>query len=349
MQKRKRGRRLKRKKLLGTLAAVLAVLALGGVILWDTLQKRAEPQTLTGFAMGSVLSAELYGGSDETARAVLAAAQTLDGRISRTIGNSFVARVNAQGKAETDGAFTADLQALLTLCSQTGGAFDISLGALSDLWDVEAEHPALPADADVSAALVCAGYEKIRTNGETVSVPDGMALDLGAAGKGMACDAAKTVLDADGSVSGAVISAGGSLLLYGRPPKKDAWVVGIRDPAGGANDLMGRLRVREGFVSTSGNYEKYFELDGARYCHILSPYDGWPARSGLQSVTVLAKTGMESDALSTACFVLGYEKSLPILEKSGAEAIFIFDDNAVAVTDGMRDGFEITNDDYTLK
>ena len=93
MQKRKRGRRLKRKKLLGTLAAVLAVLALGGVILWDTLQKRAEPQTLTGFAMGSVLSAELYGGSDETARAVLAAAQTLDGRISRTIGNSFVARV----------------------------------------------------------------------------------------------------------------------------------------------------------------------------------------------------------------------------------------------------------------
>ncbi|MBQ6019646.1 MAG: FAD:protein FMN transferase [Clostridia bacterium] len=338
-----------RKKRLAVVLAVLFAAGLLAVVLFDAFAPKTTPQTATSFAMGSVLSVEVYGGGEGVCAAAVDAVSALDRRISRTVGNSYISLLNENGKCTADGDFADDMKALLSLCEKTGGAFDITVGALSDLWDVGAEAPRVPEKDRIAAALALTGYEKIETLGFRFSVPEGVRLDLGAAGKGMACDAVKRVLSADGSVTGAVVAAGGSILCLGRNPEKKPWAIGVRDPDGGANDLTGVIRTEECFVSTSGNYEKYFELDGARYCHILSPFDGFPVNNGLKSVTVRCSGGMESDALSTACFVLGEEKSLPILTAFGADAIFIYSDNTVSVTAGLAKDFTLTNEAYRLR
>ena len=341
------GNRTKRKFIGGTAAAVLAA-ALAAVILLDLLPKKTEKRSVTAVAMGSVLRIDVYGGADDTLQTAQDAVHALDGKISRTIDTSFVCRINENTVYDTDREFVGFLQTLIDISAVTDGAFDITVGGLTDLWDIEAAQPRIPAEKEIAQTLSAIGYQKIQIDGTTVSVPAGMLLDMGAAGKGMACDAIKAALERDKTVTGAVAASGGSILVYGKHPEKKSWTVGVRDPDGGENDLMGTITTAACCLSTSGNYEKYFILNGKRYCHILSPFDGYPADSGLKSVTVRAATGMQSDALSTACFVLGVGKSLPILEKFGADAVFVTDDNAVHVTEGLRRDFEITNTAYHI-
>ena len=144
----------------------------------------------------------------------------------------------------------------------------------------------------------------------------------------------------------AVVSVGGSILLYGDGEK---FTVGIRDPFSESSaESFARLTLPACCVSTSGSYERYFERGGVRYHHILDPKTGYPAESGLVSVTVVCGDGFLSDALSTACFVLGYEKSLPLLEKYGARAVFVFNDKSVRVTGSLADSFELEKDGFKL-
>ena len=138
-------------------------------------------------------------------------------------------------------------------------------------------------------------------------------------------------------MSSGVVSVGGSLLLLGSRER----TIAIRDPFGEVNDSFATLRLRDCFVSTSGSYEKYFDRDGVRYHHILDPTTGYPADAGLCSVTVVCGEGLLSDALSTACFVLGIDASLPVLERYGAEAVFVGQDGQVTVTDGLADRFTL--------
>lgn len=137
-------------------------------------------------------------------------------------------------------------------------------------------------------------------------------------------------------------------MLYGKNPAAENWLVSIRDPRGAANDIFATFELPCGFVSTSGDYERFFEKDGVSYHHIIDPKTGYPADGGLIAVTVCAKSGALSDALSTACFVLGYEKSLPLLKEYGAEAVFVKADKTVYVTDGLKASFELKNGGYAL-
>jgi len=212
------------------------------------------------------------------------------------------------------------------------------------LWDIGGENQRLPEQSEISALLSGVGWGKIALSGNTVAIGEGQSLDMGAVGKGIACDEAAKIL-AQSKIKSAVVSVGGSILLYG---KGNDVRVGIRSPIGGANDYMGVLTLKDCFISTSGNYEKFFTVGDTLYHHILNPATGYPADSGLTSVTVVCRSGLTADALSTACFVLGYEKSLPLLEEYKAEAIFIANDNTVRVTAGLADKFEITDSEFSL-
>ena len=172
-----------------------------------------------------------------------------------------------------------------------------------------------------------------------------MAVDLGSVGKGAACDAAVRAYEEAGAKA-AIIAVGGSVGVYGEKSSGKPWSVAVRDPNGDGS--LGSVTLAEGFVSTSGSYEKYFEQDGVLYHHLLDPETGYPAESGLVSVTVVAKSGVLSDALSTACFVLGREDGMKLLEEFDAEGIFINSDNNITVTDGLKDRFTRTSRDYTL-
>jgi thiamine biosynthesis lipoprotein len=150
-------------------------------------------------------------------------------------------------------------------------------------------------------------------------------------------------------VSGAVISVGGSIVTYGQKDDGSDWSVAIAGPRSEEGDYLGILSVSgDKFVSTSGDYEKYFIKDGKRYHHILDPDTGYPAESGLISTTVLCDSGLLSDGLSTACFVLGAEKALDLLEEYGAEGILVDEEKNIYLTDGIAEQFTLLDDGYQI-
>lgn len=181
----------------------------------------------------------------------------------------------------------------------------------------------------------------------SIYIGDKCTLDLGAVGKGIACGVVQDYLKKQKEVSGAVIAVGGSILLYGSKADGSDWNVAVQNPRGQDGEAMGVLSLSGTTnVSTSGDYEKYFMQDGKRYHHILDPSTGYPADSGLISVTIVSDSGLLSDGLSTACFVLGKEKGQKLLETYGAEGIFIDQNKKVTVTKGLKDKFTILNEKY---
>lgn len=187
------------------------------------------------------------------------------------------------------------------------------------------------------------GYERLEIAGDGIRLPVGMSLDLGAVGKGIACDRIRQYLE-EKEVSGAVISVGGSILTFGQKPDGTNWQVGIVNPLQ-TEQTIGILSLNgQWCVSTSGDYERFVEVDDFRYHHILDPATGYPADSGVRSVTILCKSGILSDALSTACFVLGTEKGMELAESYGAEALFVDAQGKIYMTEGMKQYFRETGE-----
>ena len=174
----------------------------------------------------------------------------------------------------------------------------------------------------------------------------GSGIDLGAAGKGAACDDAIAVYETY-PISGAVVAVGGSIGLYGEKPDGSLWAIAVRDPYGETlSEQLGVIETEAVCVSTSGSYEKQFVTDGVQYHHLLDPKTGYPAESGLVSVTVLHESGMTADMLSTACFVLGAEASGPLLAAYGADAVFVGTDRSISLYGDVA--FTLTAEGYRL-
>ncbi len=140
-------------------------------------------------------------------------------------------------------------------------------------------------------------------------------------------------------VTAAVISLGGSILTYGSKPDDSPWRVGIVNPFD-TSDSIGILTLEgQWCISTSGDYERYVDLDGVRYHHILDPKTGAPAVSEVRGVTILMRDGLLDDGLSTACFILGPEKGMALTEQYGAEALFVMADGRLELSEGMKQYF----------
>ena len=180
----------------------------------------------------------------------------------------------------------------------------------------------------------------------------GLSLDFGAMGKGIACDRVAENLE-ENQVEGACVAVGGSVLCYGTKPDGSGFRIGIRDPRGTENDMMGTIEVRSDkhpvYISTSGDYEKYFIQDGKRYHHILNPKTGYPADTGTISATVICESGALSDALSTMCILLPVDQALKLVKSFDADAILIDEDKNIHMTEQAGKQFTITNGDYKVK
>jgi len=344
---------LSKKSVIIILIAVIAAVAIVAVSVVDAvIQKRNTPATHTGIAMGSAVSQKIYG--DDVCAEISQAILALD--TEKLSVNSLASEISEINENAGKSAVCISDETLnyiktcIDIANSTGGAFNPLMGALIDLWDIETESPDVPTDDDIEKALLLCDYTQIQIDGNSVYLAkEGMKLHLGASGKGIACDTACAILKNSDSVRGAVISVGGSVVTYGENPEDDLWTIGVRNPKGNVNDILGIIKLNgENYISTSGSYEKYFEKDGVRYHHILDYSTGAPACSELMSVTVVAPNGILSDALSTACFVLGVEDSLEVLSRYGCEAIFVFENGEVAVTDGLNGKFEIHNDSYRI-
>jgi thiamine biosynthesis lipoprotein len=304
------------------------------------------------FAMGTAVSVTIYGGEspESIADNIVDDIKSLDADvISWRDEGSELASVNALPAGEefavSDVLFEA-VNESLNICEDSGGALDITLRPLLDCWNIEnatEENFSVPDKKAIQESLAKTGYKKLSLHGNddgaTIEKSDAVTIDLGATGKGYALDVVRSYLD-EKEVSGAIITAGGSVMVYGDKSTGESWKVGIRNPDGSAEDMIGYLEISDVdymCVSTSGDYEKYVDYEGKRYHHILDSATGYPAQSGLSSVTVMCKSGIDSDGLSTACFVLGEEKSRSLLEKYDAGAVFIDTDGNVTMTENMKE------------
>ena len=325
--------------------AVCAILVIS-IVLADFAASRSEFSDTT-IAMGTIVSLRLFGSEGEEAAAAIEENinETEKALLSWREKDSDVNRINSSaGAAASVSTETVEIiNKALDVSRNCEGVFDITVGKLTELWDFGGEGQRLPGEDEIAEALGTVSYSSVKITDTTVLTADNQKLDLGAVGKGAACDRVRDYLSST-STDSAVISVGGSLLLYG----DRSFNIGIVNPE---NDKasMGTLKLSDTCVSTSGSYEKFFEKDSKTYHHILDARTGYPADSRLSSVTVVCSSGTLSDALSTACYILGYNDSLALLKNYDAEAVFIFKDKTVRVTDGLENKFTLTDESFVIK
>lgn len=235
------------------------------------------------------------------------------------------------------------LREAMTISERSGGAFDVTMYPVLQLWGFTDGKYQVPGEEALKEALGKTGYQKINVDTDGVELEAGMEIDFGGIAKGYAGDEAAVALKNAG-VKSAILSLGGNIQTVGTKPDGSDWNVAIKDPEH-TDQYMGVLKVSNQAVVTSGGYERYFEQDGKKYWHILDPKTGYPAQSGLLSVTVTGSSGMECDALSTAFFVMGLKKAINYYQNyGGIEAVFLTDTKEVWVTQGLEKSFTLTGD-----
>ena len=223
------------------------------------------------------------------------------------------------------------LQKALEFSKLSDGAFDITVGALSDLWRSAAEANSVPSDAELDEARSVVGYEKLILDGNDMSVRfavDGMKLDAGGIAKGYAIDRAVEAMQRCGAIGG-MVDVGGDIRCFGAPPRgKKRWLIGVQDPSETETVInTGRyllvLKLTDAAVATSGHYRRFTLIKGKKYSHIIDTETG-SGSDGLASVTIISKNATEADALATAVSVMGREKGLALIETiPQTEAILI--------------------------
>lgn len=262
------------------------------------------------FAMDTQISFTVYGSNGENAvQAAKIRIMQLENLLSVTNECSEIYAVNhSDGRAVQVGKDTFDIvQFALAMAKDTNGALEPTIYPLLKAWGFTTDNYQIPPENTIKTLLKSVDYTKIKLNHNTISLPSGMELDLGAVAKGYAGDEIIKLWRSQG-ITSALINLGGNVQTLGTKPDGSLWKIGIKSPD--AENHLGILQTGEAAVVTSGGYERYFTgPDGRKYWHILNPKTGRPAQSGLKSVTIIGKTGRMCDALSTAIFVMGREKA----------------------------------------
>ena len=220
----------------------------------------------------------------------------------------------------------------------TGGAFDITAGPLSMLWKETIRTHRLPDRTEIENARNLVGYRRLLLDRARKRVRfrrSGQSVDPGGIAKGFAADRVSVML-ADSGAEEFVLNFGGTVGAFGRERS-----IGIRDPFH-TSGTLGTIKLRDSFAVTSGSYERSVTIEGTRRHHIIDPLTGYPSDSGLSSVTLVGKTAAELDALATAVFILGIERSVTILKENGTEAVFVTEEGEVLITPGLGNIFRFS-------
>jgi len=303
---------------------------------------RAQWYEREAAVMGTAVKVEVWhrdaAAAAEAMTAVMAEMQRVDTLMSTYKPDSALSVVNARAATEPI-AITEELVDLIGLALDysrlTQGAFDITYASVGYLYDFRAHVK--PADDVLAAALPAVDYRHVRLDrdGHTIRfLQPGVRIDLGGIAKGHAVDRAIDLLRTRG-IEHALVTAGGDSRLLG-DRRGEPWVVGVRDPRT-AGDVLLRLPLADEAISTSGDYERYFEADGKRYHHILEPGTGQPAGS-VRSVTVIGPMAVDTDALSTSVFVLGVDRGLALIETlDGFEAVIVDARGGIYYSQGLTE------------
>lgn len=310
------------------------------------------------YAMDTVMSLTAYGGAAETGldnavSIINALAASLD---PERAGSSVYAINHAEGEGVVvTGQVVEMLETAASVYANSGGALDLSVYPLVKSWGFLNGGYRVPSDSEIESLLSNVDFSRVSVSPMSgsdtylLSIPAGMELSFGAIAKGCAAAYAVRALSNAG-VDSAIISLGGNVQTLGLKPDGSNWTIAVQDP-NNTGSYVGLLSLAETAVVTSGGYHRYFDApDGTRYHHILDPDTGYPADSGLLSVTVVCEDGILADALSTALFILGEEDALEYYKSYGGfEMILVTADDRVVVTGGLFDSFEAYGNSYSFE
>ena len=318
----------------------------------------SQEYTSDVFAMDTYMTLTAYGeNAQEAVEAGIAEIQRLDDLLSTGKDTSEVAQINANG----GGVLSEDTDYLvkraLDIYQSTNGAFDISIYPVMQLWGFTTGNFVVPSESDLAAKLALVDAGKIilsEENGQTsISLPEGMEIDLGGIAKGYTSGRVMDVMKSYG-IKSAVINLGGNAHVLGNKTDGSQWKVGIQDPED-ENGYLGGVSVTDKAIITSGGYERYFvdKDTGVKYHHIIDPKTGYSANNGLISVTIVSADSTLADGLSTSLFVLGTEDAITYCEEhcaeDGFDAIMEDEDGKLYITDGIYDDFINMNNNKNIE
>lgn len=333
------------------------VLALSSALLPGCSGASSEPMEDTQFLLDTVCTIKIYDhkSEDVITKAFDRVRQIQDKMNASKEGTEVDDIAKAAGKSYvkvSDDTFYV-IQKGLEYSAKSNGIFDISIGPLVKLWGIGTDAARVPSQEEIDAKKSLVNYKDVLLNTADKSVmlkQGGMSLDLGGIAKGYAADEVKRILKENG-VEHAIINLGGNVIAMGSNVSGDAWNIGIQNPFETRGDIVGSISVTDKTIVTSGIYERYLEVNGVRYHHILNPFTGYPMESGLASVTVVTSSSIDADAMTKNLFYSGVEKGLEYLKENNpdVQAIFITKDKKVYVTEGLKANIKITNQEYTLQ
>ncbi|MBC8551561.1 MAG: FAD:protein FMN transferase [Candidatus Brocadiales bacterium] len=296
-------------------------------------------------SMGTVFEVTIYAAdkyiAEKTFNDVFQEINRLDYLMSNYKKESVLSQLNINASAEPtvcNKELANVIEQSLQYSDITDGAFDITIGPLMKKWGFFKKQGRIPGKEELESALESVSYKNIiieekakqsfaknPVTFKTVFFKNpGTRIDLGGIGKGYAVDRAASVLKENG-ISSALINFAGNIYTFGTPPGKDSWVIGLQHPRD-SEDLLGTFEIKDKAVSTSGDYEKFFTIEGKRYSHIIDPRTGDPVKD-IVSVTIVTGNATRADALSTGVFVLGQEKGMDLIEQMpDVEGIIIYED-----------------------
>lgn len=333
--------------------AAAALITLGGCS-----NTPEEPETRTQILLGTTVTIRIYEGATQAAfdRAFDRVREIEERMSTNTVDYSStelieVNRAAGDHPVEVSADTFYVVERGLEYSRMTDGAFDVSIGPMVDLWGIGTEYAEVPSEEEIDRHLELVDYSKVELDPEarTIYLPEeGMGLDVGAIAKGYAADEVARILGEEG-IEHALLDFGGNILAIGLKPDGSQWKIGIQNPLERRGAFLGVVEDNEMTVVTSGDYERFFEKDDLRYHHIIDSRTGYPARTGLSSVTIVAEDSTEADALSTAVYVMGIERGAELIERlDGVEAAFVTKDRSVYMTSGMPDRFDVTNERFEV-
>lgn len=283
-------------------------------------EKTEEPAQMTTFCMNTVMDLQVWGKDADTGLGrIYTKLLELENLWSVTNEDSILSNLNRGNiLLQLSSEQASLLENVEVLSQRTDGAFDPKMRILSETWGFYNEQHRVPSQSEIAEALNTEQW------------------DLGGAMKGYAGQVCADLLE-ELDIDRAMLSLGGNIQTYGEKPDGAPWQVAIQNP-NFAEDYLGIVSVTgTASVVTSGDYQRFFEVDGVKYHHILDPETGYPADSGLSSVTIICRDGLTADCLSTALFVMGLEKGTQFWRDSDDfEAVFVTTDGTIYATEGAK-------------
>ena len=302
-------------------------------------------QTREVYAMDTVMTLEACGqNADAALDEAVAEIERLDALWSIASSDGEIARLNAEKKITA----SADTLALLTrakeISAATDGLFSTTIAPLMEAWGFTSGDYRVPDEAELSALLAHVDDEEIAISDSTVTIPADAKVDLGGIAKGFTSARVMEIFRENGIKNG-ILSLGGNVQALGTKPDGTLWRVGLQNPAD-ERALFATLELADKAVITSGAYERNFEQDGIVYHHIIDPRTGYPAESGLSSVTIVSDDGTLADGLSTALFIMGKEAAVEFWRsnRDDFDMVLLADDGAVTVSAGIADALTLSDD-----